>query len=67
MRTRKIFAVYRGDRFIDVGPREELAQRLHLTLPTLMYKASPAYHRRTTYEKSMRMYLICNEPLKKKE
>lgn len=62
MRTRKIFAVYRGDKFIDVGTREELAKRLHLALPTLMFKASPSYHRRTTYEKSLRMYLICKEP-----
>lgn len=62
MQMRKIFAVYRGDEFIDVGTREELASRLNLMLPTLMFKATPTYHRRTTYERSMRMYLICKEP-----
>lgn len=53
-----IYALYRGDHFIDVGTKYELAQRLNLKLPTLIFKASPAYYKRTTYEKSLRLYLI---------
>lgn len=61
MRDKRIYDLYRGDHFIDVGTKDELSQRLHLKPATLMFKASPAYRQRTTYEKSTRLYLISKE------
>ncbi|KRL02404.1 hypothetical protein FC81_GL000748 [Liquorilactobacillus capillatus DSM 19910] len=53
-----VYAIYRGDHFIDVGTLPELAQRNKLAIGTLLFKASPTYAQRTKYEGSVRVYKI---------
>ncbi|KRM96057.1 hypothetical protein FC19_GL001124 [Liquorilactobacillus aquaticus DSM 21051] len=57
-RKASIYALYRGDCFIDVGTLPELAQRNKLAIGTLLFKASPTYAQRTKYEGTVRVYKI---------
>ena len=41
-----VFALYKGDEFIDVGTLREISARQHLTVSTLRYLATNAYRRR---------------------
>lgn len=41
-----VFALYKGDEFIDVGTLREISTRQHLTVSTLRYLATNAYRRR---------------------
>ncbi len=43
----KIYAIYKGDQFIDVGTMKEMSKRLHKSVKTLHYYASKAYRRRS--------------------
>lgn len=42
VKTKKIYAFYRGDRFADVGDAEELAARWNITADTVKWMATPA-------------------------
>ena len=42
----KIYAIYKGDQFIDVGTMKELSKRQHKSIKTLHFYASKAYRRR---------------------
>lgn len=53
-----LYAIYRGDHFIDVGTLKELSQRNNIVISTLRFEASPAYAKRTNYEDSLRVYRI---------
>ncbi|GAJ26174.1 hypothetical protein JCM15457_1087 [Liquorilactobacillus sucicola DSM 21376 = JCM 15457] len=57
-RRASIYAIYRGDSFIDVGTLHELARRNKITVGTLLFKASPTYAQRTKYEGTVRVYKI---------
>lgn len=41
-----IYAVYRGDTFIDVGTLDEICFRMKWTKETLKFYCSASYHRR---------------------
>ncbi len=58
---RKIYALYKGDNFLDVGTLDELATRKKLKKNTLLFKASPTYSSRTKYSDSERVYFIFEE------
>lgn len=42
----RIYAVYDGDFFVDVGTKHELAMRLGVTVDTVVFIASPAHKKR---------------------
>ncbi|RVU73504.1 hypothetical protein EJK20_07670 [Lactobacillus xujianguonis] len=42
----RVYAMYRGDEFVDVGTIKELAERSHLSPVTLRYRATPGATRR---------------------
>lgn len=39
----KIFGLYKGDKFIDVGTASELAKRRNVNTKTIRYLTTPAY------------------------
>lgn len=50
---RQLYAIYKGDEFIDVGTADELAERHGVKVKTIQWMSSPAYHRRGTGDKLM--------------
>lgn len=42
----RLIALYKGDKFIDIGTFEELATKLNIKLRTLYYYNSPSYKKR---------------------
>lgn len=45
-RRQRIYAVYDGDSFVDVGTKHELAERLGILADSVTFIASPAYKKR---------------------
>ena len=41
-----IYALYKGDEFIDLGTKKELAKKYNIKEHTIVFYASPAYKRR---------------------
>lgn len=46
MKSKEIYAVYKGDNFIDLGTIEELAIKLKMTARTLKFHTYPCYTKR---------------------
>lgn len=46
----KQYALYRGDTFMEIGTRTQLAELLNVDAKTITFYASPAYRKR--FEKS---------------
>lgn len=46
MRKANIYALYKGDKFIDLGTREYLAKLLNCTTTTISFYCKPAYLKR---------------------
>lgn len=46
MRPRSIYAVYKGEEFLDVGTIPELAERLNVIINTVVFWTSKKYHQR---------------------
>ena len=42
-----LYALYRGDEFVDVGTARELARRRHVKADSIRYLASAAYMRKS--------------------
>lgn len=42
----KLFAAYKGDLFMGVGTKQELADQLGTTLKTIKHCATPSYHKK---------------------
>lgn len=42
-----LYALYRGDEFIDIGTKYELAKIIGVAPQTISFYASPTYQRRT--------------------
>lgn len=49
----KVFALYRGDTFIDVGTLKELSPRLGMKESTIRYYISQAYQRKLSNRNGM--------------
>lgn len=49
MSKENIYALYKGDTFIDLGTRKYLAALLKVTIDTISFYASPTYKKRTNY------------------
>lgn len=46
-----IYAVYKGERFIDVGTADYLAKVLGITVKSVWYMATPSYRKRIAKSK----------------
>lgn len=46
MKWKNIYALYRGDKFIDVGTAVELSERTGLKYDTIIFMNSPTYKKR---------------------
>ena len=54
-RARVIYAIYKGDEFIDVGTSSELSERMNIKKQTLLFLATPTSRKRN---KGNRMIVI---------
>ncbi|BBE40590.1 hypothetical protein FGCSD_1365 [Streptococcus dysgalactiae] len=57
-RRQRIYAVYDNDTFVDVGTKYELAERLGVTVDTIVFIASPAHKKKKTERQTCRVYRI---------
>ena len=51
------YAMYKGDRFIDLGTLTYLSEKYHKKQKTLKFLATPSAHKRST-NKSLPLYRI---------
>lgn len=58
MRKEKIYALYKGDEFVDMGTRKYLANKLNSRVEFISYLASPTYKKRRAKENSKSMIVI---------
>lgn len=50
MRKRNEYAIYHGDKFIDLGTKEYLAKKLNVTTKTIESYQTPSHQKRTGYK-----------------
>lgn len=58
MNKEKIYALYRGEKFIAIGTKKELAELLNVKWKTISFYGTPAYKKRTNQAKSRRLVCI---------
>lgn len=58
MNKENIYALYRGEKFIGVGTKRELAELLNVKVETISFYATPAYKKRINQAKSRRLVCI---------
>lgn len=46
MKKENIYAVYKGDEFIDLGTKKELAKKLNIKLSSMKFLITPTYRKR---------------------
>lgn len=46
MSKEKVYAIYKGDKFIDLGTKKELAKKLNVTPKTIYFYTTPTYQKR---------------------
>lgn len=52
-RPKKIYAIYKGDEFVDLGTKKELAERLNLKEATISFLVSPFRKERVKVKKNL--------------
>ena len=50
MKKPKLYALYKGDEFIDIGTKKHLAEKLNVDEKTIGHYSTPAYQRRNEYK-----------------
>ena len=50
MSKEKIYALYKGDSFIAMGTKKELADYLGVTIRTISFYSTPTYQKRYNYK-----------------
>lgn len=58
MNREKNYALYRGEKFLGIGTKKELAELLNVKVKTVSFYATPSYKKRTNEAKSRRLVLI---------
>ena len=58
MNREKNYALYRGEKFLGIGTKKELAELLNVKVKTISFYGTPAYKKRTNEAKSRRLVLI---------
>lgn len=51
MRRKREFALYKGDKFLDIGTREELAEKFNVSVDTITFWSTPANLKRLSSRK----------------
>lgn len=46
MSKEKVYAIYKGDKFIDLGTKKELAEKLNVKPETIGFLTTPIYKKR---------------------
>jgi hypothetical protein len=57
----KQYALYKGDEFLEIGTRQELAEYLGVTITTIDYYKSKAWLERSNYKSYVLVKLNDNE------
>lgn len=58
MKEKKEYAIYKGDKFIDLGTREYLAKRFGVTEKYISFLASPTARKRGKKEDSNKLIAV---------
>jgi hypothetical protein len=58
MRKENCYALYKGDKFIDLGTIKELSERLGITTATLWFYTSKAYEKRSEQKNSDNLKIL---------
>lgn len=58
MNKEKIYALYRGEKFIAIGTKKELAELLNVKVETISFYATPAYKKRINEAKARRLVFV---------
>lgn len=58
MNREKNYALYRGEKFLGIGTKKELAELLNVKVETISFYGTPAYKRRTNQNKGRRLVLV---------
>ena len=58
MNKENIYALYRGEKFLAIGTKKELAELLGVKVETISFYGTPAYKKRINQAKSRRLVLI---------
>lgn len=58
MNKEKIYALYRGEKFLGIGTKKELAELLNVKVETISFYGTPAYKKRINQAKSRRLVCI---------
>lgn len=49
-KSKYLYALYKGDVFIDIGTKEYLAQKLNINIRSIEFYMSPTYQKRNNYK-----------------
>lgn len=49
MRKTSIYALYHGDKFIDIGSKEYLARKINVDVKTIIYYITPSWKKKSNY------------------
>lgn len=49
-KSKYLYALYKGDTFIDIGTKEYLAQKLNINIRSIEFYMSPTYQKRNNYK-----------------
>lgn len=58
MNREKNYALYRGEKFLGIGTKKELAELLNVKVETISFYGTPAYKKRIKKNKSRRLVCI---------
>lgn len=62
MSKENVYVIYKGDKFIDLGTKKELAKKLNVTPQTIYFYTTPSYQKRIKdYSKKMIVIKIEND------
>ena len=58
MNKEKIYALYRGEKFLGIGTKKELAELLNVKVETISFYGTLAHKKRTSSEKGRRLVVL---------
>lgn len=61
MKAKRDYALYKGDRFVDLGTAEYLSSLLGIKKKSLLFFATPTYRKRSFGSEDKRMIVILIE------
>lgn len=58
MNKEKVYALYRGEKFLGIGTKKELAELLNVKVETISFYGTLAYKKRTNLNKARRLVVL---------